>query len=56
MYKGNSLNFYQVIKGFYKELINEWVSQGNKAEKFQEKGQKIVIILANASFHKKEEI
>jgi hypothetical protein len=24
--KGNSKNFYQVIKSFYKELINEWVS------------------------------
>ena len=37
-----------MIKGFYKGLINEWVSQGNKAEKFQEKGQNIMIILDNA--------
>ena len=51
--KGDSENFYQVIKGFYKELVNEWVEKGNKAEDFKEKGQKIVIILDNASFHKK---
>ena len=41
------------MKGFYKELVNEWVEKGNKAEDFTEKGQKIVIILDNASFHKK---
>lgn len=54
--KGDSENFYQVIKGFYKELVNEWVEKGNKAEDFKDKGEKIVIILDNASFHKKEEI
>ena len=51
--KGDSDNFYQVMKGFYKELVNEWVEKGNKAEDFKDKGQKIVIILDNASFHKK---
>ncbi len=54
--KGDSDNFYQVMQGFYKELVNEWVEKGNKAEEFKEKGQKVVIILDNASFHKKEEI
>ncbi|MEA5536933.1 IS630 family transposase, partial [Crocosphaera sp. XPORK-15E] len=54
--KGDSENFYQVMKGFYKELVNEWVEKGNKAENFKDKGEKIVIILDNASFHKKEEI
>jgi transposase len=37
-------------------LINEWVEAGNKGEEFAEKGAKIVIILDNASFHKKGEI
>jgi hypothetical protein len=53
--KGNSPNFYKVIKIFYEELINEWVSAGNQASQFAEKGAKIVLILDNASFHKKEE-
>ncbi|MEL7037074.1 MAG: IS630 family transposase, partial [Cyanobacteria bacterium J06592_8] len=53
--KSNSESFYQVLKIFYKELINEWVMQGNHAEDFAKKGAKIVLILDNASFHKKAE-
>ena len=53
--KGNADNFYKVLKIFYQELINEWVEAGNQAKDFGEKGAKIVIIVDNASFHKKEE-
>lgn len=53
--KGNSNNFYRVLKIFYQELINEWVEAGNQSSEFAEKGAKIVIILDNASFHKKKE-
>jgi len=50
--KGNADNFYKVMKIFYQELISEWVAGGNEAQDFTKKGQKIVIILDNASFHK----
>jgi hypothetical protein len=53
--KGNADNFYQVLKSFYKELISEWVEAGNQAQDFENKGPKIVIVLDNASFHKKAE-
>ena len=53
--KGNSYNFDRVLKLFHEELINEWVSAGNQASEFAEKASKIVIVLDNASFHKKEE-
>jgi transposase len=53
--KGNADNFYNVLKIFYQELINEWVEAGNQVKDFAEKGAKIVIILDNASFHKKED-
>jgi transposase len=53
--KGNAENFYQVLKVFQQELINEWVEAGNQAEDFAEKGPKIIIVLDNASFHKKQE-
>jgi transposase len=53
--KGNADNFYKVLKIFYQELINEWVEAGNQAKEFAKNGAKIVIILDNASFHKKEE-
>ena len=54
--KGDSQTFYEVMQGLYKELIKEWVEAGNRAEDFAEKGAKVVIILDNASFHKKEEV
>jgi transposase len=53
--KGNADNFYKVLKIFYQELIYEWVEVGNQAKDFADKGAKIVIILDNASFHKKKE-
>lgn len=51
--KGNAKNLYAVIKLFYEERLNEWMEEGNKREDF--KKVKIVIILDNASFHKKQE-
>jgi len=54
--KGNADNFYSVIKMFYEDVKQEWVSQGNDPAKFVDRGCKIVIILDNASFHKKAEI
>jgi transposase len=54
--KGTSETFHEVLKVFYQEIINEWVEAGNKAEDFREKGPKIIIILDNASIHKKTEI
>jgi len=53
--QGNAANFYKVLEIFYQELVNEWVEAGNQAQDFAEKGAKIVIILDNASIHKKEE-
>ena len=53
--KSNSKNFYKVLKIFYQEIINEWIEAGNKREEFAIKGAKIVIVLDNASFHKKAE-
>jgi transposase len=52
---GNSESFYQVLKVFYQELKDEWVEAGNSFDELEEKGAKIVIILDNASFHKKQE-
>jgi len=53
--KSNSNSFYKVLKLFYQNLISEWVEAGNKREYFTEKGFKIVIVLDNASFHKKQD-
>jgi transposase len=53
---GNADNFYSVLSNFYEHLKQEWIELGNLAEEFEEKGGKIVIILDNASFHKKDKI
>lgn len=53
--KSDSENFYKVLRIFYQELINEWVEEGHRPEDFAKEGAKIVIILDNASFHKKVE-
>jgi hypothetical protein len=53
---GNSAKFYAVLKKFYRDLREERILQGNLAEDFQDKGCKFVIILDNASFHKKADI
>ena len=53
--KGDSETFYSQLKKLNEEIKKEWVEKGNLEEKFEKEGPKIVIILDNASFHKKKE-
>ncbi len=53
--KGNSETFYKQLKQLNNQICQEWEAQGNNPQEFREKGPKIVIILDNASFHKKQE-
>jgi len=52
--KGNSESFYAQLEQLNEWVRQEWVEQGNKREDFEEKGPKILIILDNASYHKKQ--
>lgn len=54
--QGNSKSFKEVLKLFYEETLSEWIEAGNSQEDFAECGPKLVIILDNASFHKKAEM
>jgi len=54
--KGNADVFYEQIKSLNNFLLQEWVEQGKPIETFQDGSAKIVIILDNASFHKKKDI
>ncbi len=54
--KGNSETFYEQLKQLNNQIGQEWESQGNNLQEFREQGPKIVIILDNASFHKKTRI
>lgn len=53
--KSNAESFCATFKLFYQSLVEEWVAAGNIKEDFEKNGPKIVIILDNASFHKKAE-
>lgn len=47
-----------VLEGFYQELKNEWVETGHGQDinDFEHNGPKIVLILDNASIHKRQDI
>ncbi|NJL80440.1 MAG: IS630 family transposase [Richelia sp. SM2_1_7] len=54
--KGNADVFYEQLTLLYDFLLQEWVEQGNIVENFNDCAAKIVIILDNASFHKRKDI
>lgn len=53
---GNGENFYRVLKTFYQEIKDEWAGDSRSIEDFEKCGPQIVIILDNASIHKKKDI
>lgn len=54
--KGNADVFYEQLNLLNNFLMQEWIEQGNKLEEFKNDSAKIVIILDNASFHKRKDI
>jgi transposase len=54
--RGNAESFYQQLKQLNEFVKNEWIAQGNCACEFNETGPKILIILDNASYHKRQDI
>jgi transposase len=54
--KGNADIFYEQLQELNKLIKQEWVSQGNRPENFSTQGPQIILILDNASFHKRQDI
>ena len=54
--KGNSDIFYEQLIQLNEFVKSEWIEQEKKESDFQALGPKILIILDNASYHKKKEI
>lgn len=54
--KGNSDIFYEQLIQLNEFVKSEWIEQEKKESDFQVLGPKILIILDNASYHKKKEI
>jgi transposase len=51
-----SETFYNKISHLNESVKKEWISQGNQESDFTVQGPRIIVILDNASFHKKKEI
>lgn len=54
--KGNADTFYEQLQQLHEFVKKEWLEKGNQPESFKDKGPKIVIILDNASYHKRSDI
>jgi len=54
--RGNGESFIEQLEQLQYFVLQEWVEQGNKVEDFPKMGPKIVIILDNASYHKRSDI
>ena len=54
--KGDSLTFYEQLIKLNESVKQEWINKDNKADNFEKEEPRILIILDNASFHKKTEI
>jgi transposase len=54
--KGNADVFYEQLKSLNNFLLQEWMDRVNPGEDFKNDSTKIVIILDNASFHKRKDI
>ena len=54
--KSNGDSFLESLKSLHEMIVKEWVEQGNRKESFSKKGPKVIIIIDNASFHKRKDI
>jgi len=54
--KGNADIFLEHLQQFNEVIKQEWVNKGNRSEDFQSHGPRIILILDNASFHKRQDI
>ena len=54
--KGNADSFFEQLKKLNEFVKQEWIQQGNKAELYERIGTRILIILDNASYHKRLDV
>jgi len=54
--KGNADSFFEQLVKLNEFIKQEWVEQGNQAELYEKIGARVLVILANASYHKRQDI
>jgi transposase len=54
--RGNADSFFEQLEKLNKFVLQEWVEQGNLAELYERIGPRVLVILDNASYHKRQDI
>ena len=54
--RGNADSFFEQLAKLNEFVKQEWVDQGNAFELYQQIGPRVVVILDNASYHKRQDI
>ncbi len=52
----NGESFFEFLEKLSKFIKAEWVQQGNKEELYERIGPRVLVILDNASYHKRQDI
>ena len=53
---GNGESFFESLEKLNQFIKAEWVCQGNKDELYEQIGPRVLVILDNASYHKRQDI
>jgi transposase len=53
---GNGESFFESLEKLNQFIKAEWIKQGNKLELYERIGTRVLIILDNASYHKRQDI
>jgi transposase len=54
--KGNADIFWEQLQQLNELIKQEWLNKGNRSLDFQSHGSRVILILDNASFHKRQDI
>ena len=54
--KGNAESFFEQLEHLNKFVKQEWIEVGNQAELYEKIGPRVLVILDNASYHKRQDI
>ena len=54
--KGNADSFFEKLESLNEFVKQEWIEQGNVASLYERTGPRVLVILDNASYHKRQDI
>lgn len=54
--KGNAESFFEQLEHLNEFVKQEWIEQGNSSELYEKTGPRVLVILDNASYHKRQDI